>query len=214
MYFNDIEPGPKASNYEREDLLPKQDKNEASATIPTKQTGVLLVVVFTNFVYVFGTQGIQAIFTLFIMNAPYCFDSVDISTFSIFTTVVSLFGCLFVSKFIQVNDMLICAASCFSFFASIFCYILGNSTFYIYLGSVIASISGLQYGYARSIVSKSMAKHEVSDALSLIIIVDTIVSVVSLIIFPVFYSAIVSQGVNLIFLFANGFVLLSLCLNM
>ncbi len=57
---------------------------------PTKQSGVLLLVVFVNFVYVFATQGIASIFTLYIMNAPYCFDSVDISQFSIFTTVVSL----------------------------------------------------------------------------------------------------------------------------
>ena len=193
--------------------MPKESTG-LEAPIQSKQTGVLLVVVFTNFVYVFGTQGIAAIFTLFVMNAPYCFDSVAISTYTIFSTLVSLVACLFVSRFVRVNDMLICSLSCFSFFASVFCYIYGNSTFYIYLGSVVASVSGLQYGYARSIVSKSMAKHEVSDALSLIIIVDTVVSVVSLVIFPVFYSALVSQGIGMIFIFANGFVLLSLCLNM
>ena len=122
--------------------------------------------------------------------------------------------CLFVSKFIRINDLLICAFSCASYFASIFCYIFGHSKFYIYLGSVVKSISGLQYGYARSIISKSMAKGDVSDALSLIMIVDTIVLVVSTILFPIIYSNIVAQGISLLFYFSNGFILLSLCLNM
>ena len=121
---------------------------------------------------------------------------------------------MFVSKFVRINDMLINVFSCASYFASIFCYVYGDSKFYIYLGSAVASVSGLHYGYARSIVSKSMAKHEVSDALSLIIIVDTFISVVSVIVFPMFYSSIVSQGINVIFIFSNGFILLALLLNL
>ncbi len=121
---------------------------------------------------------------------------------------------MFVSKFIRINDLLINVFSCGSYFASIFCYVYGNSRFYVYLGSAVASISGLHYGYTRSIVSKSMAKHEVSDALSLIIIVDTFISVVSVIIFPMLYSSIVSQGIDIIFLFSNGFILLALILDL
>ncbi len=74
VYFNDDE------EYSPNSLLNNQKK----------QTCVLLLVVFVNFIYVFGTQGIASIFTLYIMNAPYCFDSIEISQFSIFTTVVSL----------------------------------------------------------------------------------------------------------------------------
>lgn len=122
--------------------------------------------------------------------------------------------CLVVSKFIRTNDLLICIISCTSYFASVFCYVYGDSKFYLYLGSMVASLGSLQYGYARSIVSKSMGKAEVSDALSLILIVDTIVSVLSIIIFPVFYSKIVSKGINLIFYFSNIFVLMALLLNM
>lgn len=202
VYFN-------KSNEDQETSL----LNKSSVNLPTKQTAALLLVVFTNLLYVFGTQGISSIFTLYVMNAPYCFDSIEISQFSIFTTVVSLVMCLFVSKFIRINDMIICAVSCTSYFASIFCYVYGDSKFFVYLGSAVASLGSLQYGYARSIVSKSMGKAEVSDALSLILIVDTIVAVLSLIIFPVFYSKIVAKGINLIFYFSNVFVLIALLLN-
>ncbi|RNA16674.1 proton-coupled folate transporter-like [Brachionus plicatilis] len=176
----------------------------------SKQTFVLLLIVFANFIYCFGSLGIGSIFTLFLMNKPYCFDSVQISNYSVFATIVSLVASLLVSKFLKVNDLIICILSVLSYFVSVLCYIFGNSTDYIYLGAVVASISGLEYGYIRSIVSKSVEKNEVADALSLILIVDTFVAVVSNVLFPILYSTIVSKGINILFAFSNGFVLIAL----
>jgi len=179
-----------------------------------KQTFVLLLIVFANFLYNFGTIGIGSIFTLFIMNAPFCFDSIDISNFSVFSTVLSLVVSLLVSKFKRVKDLLICIVSVASFFASVFCYIYGTNIYYVYLGAAISSLAGLEYGYVRSIVSKSVDKKEVADALSLILIVDTIIAVVSSIVFPIFYSKTVSKGVGLLFGFSNGFILITLICHM
>ena len=169
---------------------------------------------FANFVYNFGTIGIGSIFTLYIMNAPFCFDSIAISTYSIFATLVSLVMSLLVSKFLKINDVLICIASVGSFFASVFCYIYGLTPFYIYLGSVIGSISSLEFGYARSIISKSMSKSEVSDALSLLLIIDTFIAVVGATVFPILYSRMVSTGLTGLFVFSNLFVLIALVLHM
>jgi Mg2+ and Co2+ transporter CorA len=189
---------------ENEPLLSEQPSSRS------KQTFVLLLIVFANFVYNFGTIGIGSIFTLFIMNAPFCFDSIDISNFSVFSTVLSLVVSLFVSKFIKVSDLLICIVSVASFFGSVFCYIYGGNSFYVYLGAGISSLAGLEYGYVRSIISKSVDKKEVADALSLILIVDTVIAVVSSIVFPIFYSKTVSKGIGLLFGFSNGFILIAL----
>ena len=78
----------------------------------------------------------------------------------------------------------------------------------------MASVSGLEYGYVRSIVSKSVEKHEVSDALSLILIVDTIVAVFAMSLFPVLYSNVVSKGISILFSFSNGFILITLICHM
>ncbi len=113
--------------------------NTSTAASPThveKQTLVLFLIIMANFIYVFGTNGISSIFTLFIMNAPYCFDSIAISHYSIFSTVFALFMSLFVSKFIRVNDVIICIISVGSYFASVFCYIYGSDVNYIYLGNL------------------------------------------------------------------------------
>lgn len=197
-----------------QDSLIETDQPTENNTKLSKQTFVLLLIVFANFVYNFGTIGIGSIFTLFIMNAPYCFDSVQISNYSVFSTVISLFMSLFVSKFIKINDVLICILSVGSYFASVLCYIYGNSIYHIYLGAIIASIAGLEYGYVRSIVSKSVEKNEVADALSLILIVDTFIAVVSSVIFPVLYSSIVSKGIGILFSFSNGFVLMAFICHM
>ena len=200
----------KKNNEETESLI-----NEESVVIESpKQTCVLLSIVFANFVYNFGTIGISSIFTLYIMNKPFCFDSIDISNYTIFGTVVSLIASLFVSKFIKVNDLLICIASVASYFASVFCYIYGSNWHHIYLGSLVQSISSLEFGYVRSIVSKSMTKAEVSDAFSLMLIVDTFVAVVAAILFPIIYSKMVSNGLTNLFIFSNGFILLALIFHM
>lgn len=179
-----------------------------------KQTWVLLTIVLANFLYNFGTNGIGSIFTLFIMNWPYCFDPIEISKYQVFSTLVSLIFSMIVSKFIRVNDLIICCLSVLSFFGSVFFYIYGNSAIYIYAGALVSSIAGLQYTYARSIVSKSVSKTEVSDALCLILIVDTFIGVISIIIFPVIYSKLVSTSVVAIFWFSNLFVFLTFLLNL
>lgn len=99
-----------------------------------KQTFVLLLIVFANLVYVFAASGVGSIFTLFIMNAPYCFDSVLISKFSVFATVVSLIASFGVSKFLRVNDLLICLVSVASYFSSLLFYMFGNKILHIFLG--------------------------------------------------------------------------------
>lgn len=179
-----------------------------------KQTWVLLTIVLANFIYNFGTNGIGSIFTLFIMNSPFCFDSIEISKYQVFSTLVSLTFSLIVSKFIRVNDLIICCLSVLSYFGSVFFYIYGNSVIYIYAGALVSSIAGLQYTYARSIVSKSVEKSEVSDALCLILIVDTFIGVLSIIIFPIIYSKLVTNSVATIFWFSNFFILLTFILNL
>ena len=122
---------------------------------------------------------------------------------------------MMVSRFLKINDIIICTFAAASYFASVFCYIYGKSVFYIYVGAMIASTSSLHYAYARSIVSKCMrSPNEVSDALSLILIVDTFIAVVSVIVFPILYSSIVSQGIDVLFFFSNAFVGLAVVLNM
>jgi hypothetical protein len=204
VYFSNNTTGSKSE--ETETLI-----NEETVVIePPKQTCVLFSIVFANFVYNFGTIGISSIFTLYIMNKPFCFDSIDISNYTIFATVVSLVASLFVSKFIKVNDLLICIASVGSYFASVFCYIYGSNWHFIYLGSLVQSICSLEFGYVRSIVSKSMTKTEVSDAFSLMLIVDTFVSVLAAILFPIIYSKMVAGGLTNLFIFSNGFILIAL----
>jgi len=65
----------------------------------------------------------------------------------------------------------------------------------------------------RSIVSKSVEKHEVSDALSFILIIDTFIAVVSTIIFPILYSKVVSSGIAILFKVSNAFILAALILH-
>lgn len=207
---------------EKQRVLKEREENQSvlnnhpQSEIPrlSRNTFVLLLIVFANFIYNFGTIGIGSIFTLFIMNAPYCFDSVQISNYSVFSTLISLLMSLFVSKFVKINDVLVCIFSVASYFASVLCYIYGNSIYHIYIGAIIASIAGLEYGYVRSIVSKSVEKSEVSDALSLILIVDTIIAVASSVLFPILYSSIVSKGIGILFSFSNGFILIALICHM
>jgi hypothetical protein len=92
------------------------------------------------------------------------------------------------------------------------CLLLFFSLFII-LGAAVSSIAGLEYGYVRSIVSKSVDKSEIADALSLILIVDTIIAVVASVVFQVFYAHIVSQGVAVLFYFSGAFILATLVIH-
>jgi len=131
----------------------------------------------------------------------------------IFSGIVSLIFSLIVSKFLKINDLLICCMAVFTYFGSVFFYIYGSSIIYIYAGALVSSISMLQFTYARSVVSKSVAKEEVSDALCLIILVDTFISVLSVILFPMIYSKIVSKGVTNLFWFSNSIIFVAFILN-
>ena len=75
-------------------------------------------------------------------------------------------------------------------------------------------MSGLEFGYIRSIVSKSVGQHEVGDALSFILIVDTFIGVVAMIVFPMLYSFIVSRGIRYLFMFSNIFVFIAFVCHM
>lgn len=195
----------------------KKPEEQSSALLNPpikKQTKVLFLIIFANFIYYFGTVGLASIFTLYLMNAPFCFDSIEISNYTVFSTVVSLVMCLFVSKYVPINDLLVCILSAGSFFVSVFFYIFGTSVFDIYLGALISSVANLEFGYVKSIVSKSVEKHEVADALSLILIVDTFMAVFSMILFPILYAKFVSQGIQILFIFANVFVFITILCHM
>lgn len=194
------------------DGMEEEEAEEFTKT--RRQSYVLILIVFANFLYNFSGNGLNSIFTLFIMNEPFCFDSIAISNYSLFATVVSLTMSLVVSKFIKCNDLLICIFSVLSHFCNVFCYIYGKTPFLIYLGAVIGCISGLEYGYARSIISKSFKKEEVPDALSLIVTIDTFIGVVSVIIFPVMYAKLVSSGVEILFYICEGVILMVLLCHM
>lgn len=125
---------------ETSSLLERSNTSTRPSSTPVeKQTLALFLIIFANFIYNFGTNGISSIFTLFIMNAPYCFDSIAISHYSIFSTVFALVMSLFVSKFIRVNEVIICIISVASYFASVFCYIYGTDVNYIYLGNLYST---------------------------------------------------------------------------
>jgi hypothetical protein len=211
VYFNNSNQYEDDDN-ERERLIKKSNNNISEK--PKKQTLALLMIVLANFIYNFGTMGISDIFNLYIMNAPFCFDSVQISHFTVFSIGASLLVSLLISKFIHINDILICIFSVASYFGSLFCYIFGNSTYYIYIGSLVNAPSALEYFYARSIISKSVDKSEVSDALSLILIVDTVITVVASIVFQLLYSKIVASGVMFLFWLSSAAVLLALICHM
>ena len=209
VFFNEKEC---ISGEESQRLLDK--KSYVSLRRPKKQTFILFLIVFANFIFCFGAIGVASIFNLYLMNKPFCFDSIQISNYTIFNTITSLVMTLLVSRFVKVSDLFICIISIGSYFISVFCYIYGDSVNYIYLASIISSIAGLEFGYIRSIVSKSVERREVSDALTFILIVDTFIAVVSMIIYPVLYSFAVSRGIKYLFMFSNIFVFMALVCHM
>lgn len=102
--------------------------------IKHRQRSVIVLVIVANLIYCGACTGIGSIFTLYLMNVPFCWDSVYISSYAVFSTVTQVVSVLFVSKLIQINDILICIASCFSNFVSLFVYASASKTLDIYIG--------------------------------------------------------------------------------
>ena len=145
-------------------LLPK-----ASVTVK-KQSHVLILIVFANEIFKFistGTSTTAGVFQLFIINNPFCFDSVDISYFNAYTTILSIVACFVVARFVRLPDLAICIMAVSSQMFAFLFFIFGKTTVFIYIGSAVSSIYILQFGYVQSIISKSMHKSEISDALAL-----------------------------------------------
>jgi hypothetical protein len=127
VYFNKKD---EVNGEESQSLL----NSHTAALRPRKQTFILLLIVFANFIFCFGSIGVGSIFNLYLMNKPFCFDSIEISNYTIFSTLSSLVISLLVSRFVKVSDLLVCIISIGSYFISVFCYIYGDSIGYIYLG--------------------------------------------------------------------------------
>jgi hypothetical protein len=171
-----------------------------------RQYVVLILLVVANLIYCFGANGVGSIFTLYTMNIPFNWGSIEISTFTFYNTLLSLFLSLVVSKFLKIDDIIICFLSAFSYFISLFIFGFATTSAYIYLGAGVSAISGLEFGYVRSIVSKLVTKYEVADALTLITVVDTFAAVVASIILPYIYSNYVSTMNRLIFFIVAPFI--------
>lgn len=113
-------------------LLSDNDANKKSDDI--RQRLVMILVVTANLIYNGGAGGIGAIFTLYLLNTPFCWDSIHLSVYSVYATIVGFSTALIVSKFIKINDILICIASSISYFASLFVYAFASQTRDIYIG--------------------------------------------------------------------------------
>jgi MFS transporter, PCFT/HCP family, solute carrier family 46, member 3 len=175
---------------------------------------VLILLVIANLIYCFGVNGVGSIFTLYTMNIPFYWDSIAISTYTFYNTALSLFLSLIVSKLLKINDIIICFLSAFSYFISLFIFGFATTSFHIYLGAGISAISGLEFAYVRSIVSKLVTKYEIADALTIITVVDTIAAVIASIMFPYIYSNYVSSMNALIFLIVAPFVAITCILHL
>jgi hypothetical protein len=178
-----------------------------------RQRYVIVLVVIANLIYCGGAAGIVSIFTLYIMNEPFCWDSVNISMFTVYSTVISFVLSLFVSRFIRVSDILICIISAASHLSSLILYVFATSSFFVYLGSTTAALSGLEFGYVRSLVSKLVTKHEVTDALTFIACVDTFTGVLASIIFPLLYARFVDYKIQILFYIGAGIVSITIILH-
>jgi hypothetical protein len=78
-------------------------------------------------------------------------------------------------------------------------------------------MTGLELAYVRSIITKSMSRDEVADALSLIVIVDTVTGVGAQILFQSLYSTLVAtkdSKITSLFILAISFVLLTIVCHM
>ena len=153
------------------------DESDALLTQPAvtvkKQSFVLLLIVAANVLFSFVINGasiVSSIFQLFVMNYPFCFDSVGLSSFTTFATIASIVACFVVSKLLRVNDLIVATLAICSLLGSYLCYIFGKTTSLIYAGAAISSISTLEFSYVKSAISKNMHPSEIADAFSLSII--------------------------------------------
>jgi hypothetical protein len=191
----------------------KKSENASQHVYQVRQRSVLILVVVANMIYCFVANGIGSIFSLYIMNAPFCWDPIEISTFSLFNTVLNLFLSLMISKFCKVNDILIMITSAFTYFFSLIIYGYAKTSVLLYVAAGVSAISGLEFGYTRSIVSKLVTNYEISDALTLISVVDTTTAVMASIMVPYIYGKMVSDLVSFIFFWLAGIVLVTISLH-
>ena len=195
-------------------IIAADDNSQLKECGLVRQRCVIIFVVIANLVYCAAGAGVNSIFTLFIMNTPFCWDSVHISTFTLYTTIIHFISSVLVSRFLRVNDILTCIASAASYFATLFLYAFATNSLGIYIGSTAAAISGLEFGLARSFVSKLVTKHEVADALTFIACVDTLTSVMATIIFPFIYEKLVDSHLNILFFIAACFTLITITFHL
>ena len=119
-------------------LIPKTEnpENELQECGLLRQRFVIILVVVANLIYCLASGGISSIFTLFIMNTPFCWDSVHISTFSAYTTVVHLISSLIITRFVRINDILLCIASALSHLTSLVLYGFAINSLGVYAGKL------------------------------------------------------------------------------
>ena len=161
VFFNFSELATTVQNNETQPLLPTVQENVAK-----KPTCILMMIVCASAILCLVQNGATSVFGLFLMDYPLCFDSLGRSHYALFSTAVSVVLCLLVSKFLRVTDLLICMMAVGTYGISFLFFIYGKRVEYVYIGAAVSSLVGLQYGFAKSAVSKSMIKSEVADALS------------------------------------------------
>jgi hypothetical protein len=110
------------------------DSNEVRITTKRRQRAILILLVSANVVYIFGSAGIASIFTLFLMNAPLCWDSIYISVFNVYSTVTSLVCSLIVSRYLRVNEIAICIVSILTNMVSSVMYGFTKDLVGVYIG--------------------------------------------------------------------------------
>lgn len=191
----------------------KPAESTAQNVHQVRQRAVLILVVVANMIYCFAANGIGSIFSLYVMNAPFCWDPIEISAFSLYNTVLNLFLSLLISKFCRVHDILICISSAFTNLVSLVVYGYAKTSVMVYAAAGISAIAGLEFSYARSIVSKLVTKYEISDAFTLISVVDTTTAVMANILVPYIYGKMVSDLVSFIFFWLAGIILVTISLH-
>ena len=125
---------------DRQPLIADSSQNELKECGSVRQRLVINLVIFANLIYCLAGGGIGSIFTLYIMNTPFCWDSVHISYFSVYSTLVHFISSLIVTRFIKVNDILICICSALSYVTALVLYAVATDSMGIYIGKLILLI--------------------------------------------------------------------------
>jgi hypothetical protein len=120
---------------DRQPLINDTGQNELKECGSVRQRSVINLVIVANLIYCLAGGGIGSIFTLYIMNTPFCWDSVHISYFSVYTTVVHFISSLIATRFIKVNDILICISSALSYVTALVIYAFAKNSSGIYIGN-------------------------------------------------------------------------------